>query len=141
MHDITSNVEEIVIPGNAPLVPISWGELYDKITILEIKAERLTSERQLANVRTELLALRAHARGEQNEDLDDLVDDLREVNSLIWDLDEDIRGKEREKDFGEDFVAQARALYLQNDRRAALKRRINRLLASGLSEEKSYKAY
>lgn len=127
--------------GNAPVVPIPWGDLYDKITILEIKEQRLTSERQLANVRKELLLLRASARADGGEDLADLVADLREINAQIWDVDDEIRDKERMKEFNEDFVSLARALYQQNDRRAAIKRRINRLLGSDLSEEKSYKAY
>ena len=124
-----------------PVVPVSWGELYDKISILEIKEERLTSDRQLANVRKELGVLRRYRHPDAGEDLADLLADLREINTLLWDLEDDIREKEREKDFSEDFITLARSVYQQNDRRAGIKRRINRLLSSDLTEEKSYKAY
>lgn len=136
-----ASVADVPAPATTPVVPVSWGELYDKLSILEIKEERLTSERQLANVRKELGVLRRYRHPDSDEDLADLLADLREVNTLLWDIEDDIREKEREKNFSEDFITLARSVYQQNDRRAGIKRRINRLLDSDLTEEKSYKAY
>lgn len=124
-----------------PVVPISWGDLFDKITILEIKEGQLTSERALGNVRKELELLRHFAESVVHDDLADLVVDLKAVNASLWQLEDDIREKEREKDFTEEFITMARSIYRENDRRAAMKRRINMLLGSELNEEKSYKAY
>jgi hypothetical protein len=124
-----------------PVVPISWGDLFDKITILELKEERLSSERALGNVRKELELLRQFADAAVHEDLADLIADLKAINAHLWQLEDDIREMEREKDFAEEFITLARSIYRDNDRRAALKRRINVLLGSELSEEKSYKAY
>jgi hypothetical protein len=124
-----------------PVVPISWGELFDKITILEIKEGHLTAERALANVRKELELLRHFSDSVVHDDLADLVADLKAINSALWQLEDDIRDKEREKDFAEEFITMARSIYRENDRRAAMKRRINALLGSELNEEKSYKAY
>ena len=124
-----------------PVVPVSWGELFDKITILEIKVERLENPRALANVEKELGLLRQFTDAVEHEDLEDLVTDLKAVNVDLWQIEDDIRELEREKIFDEDFIALARAVYRENDRRAALKRRINTALGSELTEEKSYKAY
>ena len=140
-HFVAGDVAEGQASSSTPVVPVSWGELYDKISILEIKQERLTSERQLANVHKELAVLRRYRHADADEDLADLITDLREINMLLWDIEDDIRDKEREKDFSEDFITLARSVYQQNDRRAGIKRRINRLLSSDLTEEKSYKAY
>ena len=125
----------------APVVPVSWGELFDKVAILEIKQARLEGERALANVARELDALRVFTEQASHEDLPDLLADLRTINEKLWAHEDDIRELEREKNFSEDFIAVARAIYRDNDRRAALKRRINTLLGSELREEKSYKAY
>ncbi len=125
-----------------PEAPVSWGELIDKVTILEIKAARLTGEAALANVRRELAALRpveAEAAGEPR--LAPLRAALAEVNATLWDIEDRIREKEAASDFGAEFVELARAVYRTNDRRAAIKREINRLLASDLVEEKSYADY
>jgi hypothetical protein len=124
-----------------PVVPVSWGELFDKIAILRIKAAHLTSARQLANVHRELDLLNQAAGEAQAEGLPDLLEDLAAVNERIWEYEDQIRAKEREKDFSEEFITIARGLYQENDRRAALKRRINTCLGSELLEEKSYKAY
>ena len=120
-------------------VEISPGELIDKITILEIKARRLSDPGQKFNVSTELEALTT-ARDKAlpaTEALDDLTDRLREVNEDLWAVEEDLRGCEASGDFGPGFVALARTVYQLNDGRAALKRRINLLLGSRLMEEKS----
>jgi Flp pilus assembly protein TadD len=129
--------------GNAVAVEIAPGELIDKLTILEIKAERLTDPARLRNVRTELEALRA-ARERAvplSPQLAALSAELRAVNEALWQIEDDIRLCERRQDFGPRFVELARSVYRTNDRRAELKRRINELLGSNLVEEKSYAAY
>lgn len=124
-------------------VPVSWGELLDKITILEIKAERITDPTKNANVVKELTALN-QTRDETGVDLAPVAaatDELRQVNETLWQIEDDIRECERQDAFRERFVALARAVYRTNDRRAALKRTINDALGSDLVEEKSYAAY
>lgn len=125
------------------LVPVSWGELLDKITILEIKSERITDPAKLANVARELDALRdvVTAAGSLPDAATPLMDALRQVNAELWDVEDEIRDCERNKAFAERFITLARAVYHQNDRRAALKRELNDLLGSELVEEKSYQAY
>ncbi len=125
------------------LVPVSWGELLDKITILVIKSERIADAPKRANVVRELDALRqvVAAAGALPEAAQPLIDALRGVNEALWDIEDDIRDCERQKDFGPRFVELARSVYHQNDRRAALKRDLNALLGSELVEEKSYQAY
>ena len=124
------------------LVPISPGELLDKITILEIKLARMTDEAKLANVRLELEALAAvEATLATSTALSALRKALREVNEALWEIEDDIRDCERAGDFGSRFVELARAVYHTNDRRAALKREVNVALGSALVEEKSYAAY
>jgi len=124
-------------------VEVSAGELIDKITILEIKAMRIADPARLANVRTELDALRA-ARAEalpQNSDVDGLVAELKAVNEALWEIEDAIRDCERDGDFGPRFIELARSVYRTNDRRSALKRAINEALGSRLVEEKSYREY
>jgi len=123
------------------LAPVSWGELIDKITILEIKAARIADPAKLANVRRELQALTA-VRDGQAVDLAPvapLAAELRQVNTALWDIEDKIRECEALGDFSAAFVALARSVYQTNDRRAELKRRINTLLGSELVEEKSYR--
>lgn len=125
------------------LIPVSWGELLDKITILQIKSERMTDAAKLANVRSELELLE-EVRDRQGGDpvgLAELVADLREVNGRLWEIEDAIRDCEREQDFGERFIELARSVYFTNDRRADLKYRINRLMGSQVVEEKSYTPY
>jgi hypothetical protein len=123
-----------------PEAPVSWGELIDKITILEIKAQRLTAEAGLANVRHELAALTA-AAAERDADprLAEFKADLAEVNEALWEIEDAIREKEQAADFGPEFVALARSVYRRNDERAAIKRRINLAFGSEYIEEKSYR--
>jgi hypothetical protein len=122
-----------------PDAPVSWGELIDKVTILEIKAARLTGEAALANVRRELAALTAlEAEVVGDARVAALKAALAEVNAALWEIEDAIREKEAAADFGADFIALARAVYRQNDRRAALKREINEVTGSDLVEEKSY---
>ena len=122
--------------------PVSWGELIDKITILEIKAERIEDAAKVANVARELALLNERrALAPASAVIEKLTDDLRTVNTELWVIEDDIRDCERAKDFGARFIELARAVYHTNDRRAALKRQINDALGSGIVEEKSYKAY
>lgn len=128
-------------------VPVSWGELIDKIAILEIKSERISDAAKLVNVRAELAALAgvrdANLPSDQKvlADLATLTADIKKVNEALWEIEDDIRDCERDKDFGPRFVELARSVYKTNDRRAALKRDINTLLGSELVEEKSYQSY
>ena len=123
------------------LVEIGAGELIDKITILTIKSERMTDEEKLANVRRELDALIAarHASLPASPELCALESDLRTVNELLWEIEDDIRACEAVRDFGPRFIELARAVYTYNDRRAAIKKDINLLSGSSLIEEKSYR--
>lgn len=125
------------------LIPVSWGELLDKITILQIKSERMTDAAKLANVRHELQLLAGvrDGQGLRPDGLAELVAELRAVNEKLWAIEDAIRECERHQDFGERFVELARSVYFSNDRRAALKYRINRLMGSPVVEEKSYAAY
>jgi hypothetical protein len=124
----------------AILVEVSPGELLDKITILQIKNQRMTDEGKLANVRRELAVLcEARERAmPRSEELTWLTAELMEVNAALWDIEDAIRLCERQQDFGPRFIELARSVYRQNDRRAALKRQVNDLLGSALKEEKSY---
>jgi hypothetical protein len=124
-------------------VPIGPGELVDKITILEIKSERLASLEKLANVRVELEALvtARDAAIAASEALAQLTAALKKVNEALWRIEDEIRDCERSGDFGARFVELARAVYHSNDERAAIKRQINELLGSKIVEEKSYTAY
>jgi Flp pilus assembly protein TadD len=137
------------LPGAAPaagqalapiLAPVSLGELVDKITILQIKEERLRGD-ALANVRLELSALRRTLAGLKLAIEPELVEALRQTNERLWRIEDDIREQERRQAFGERFVELARSVYQENDRRADLKRRINTTYGSALIEEKSYAAY
>ncbi|MCS6622660.1 DUF6165 family protein [Roseibacterium beibuensis] len=120
-------------------VPVSVGELFDKITILKIKAARLSDAGQLENVRRELGELeRVAACVPASPELDALVERLQAVNDGLWDVEDGKRAHEREGRFDADFVALARRVYKENDQRAAIKRDINRLTGSTLVEEKSH---
>lgn len=124
-------------------VEVSPGELIDKITILEIKLERIEDAAKTANVRIEHETLTA-ARDDRipgSEALTSLTAKLKEINETLWEIEDDIRECERQKDFGETFVKLARAVYFTNDERSNVKREINDLLGSRLVEEKSYAAY
>ena len=125
------------------LIPVSWGELLDKIAILQIKAERMTDTDKLRNVRHELdllVSVRDREIGKA-DGFDALVADLRRVNERLWEIEDAIRICEKERDFGSRFIELARAVYMTNDQRANLKYRINTLLGSQVVEEKSYESY
>lgn len=132
-RDARSAVKSVTI-DSAP------ADLLDRITVLEIKSERLNADQQLRNVRTELASLRA-ARDRwipAAPELDRLTADLRQVNETLWDLEEAVRRCEAANDFGAPFVQSARSIIHANDRRAALKQAINRLLGASFQEEKSF---
>ena len=123
--------------------PVSFGELIDKITILEIKSRRITDDAKLANVRNELDLLNATwANGAASHtDIADERARLLAVNELLWDIEDKIRLKERAQAFDQEFIELARAVYFRNDERAAFKREISLKLGSQLVEEKSYQNY
>jgi hypothetical protein len=125
------------------LVEIAPGELVDKLTILEIKIERMTDPIKLHNVRLEYTQLSAvcDAGVPPSDGLADLRVRLKEINARLWTIEDDIRDLERRKDFGAGFVALARSVYRTNDERALVKRQINEHLNSPIVEEKSYAAY
>ena len=124
-------------------VPISPGELLDKITILRIKSQRMTDPQKVRNVRAELDALQetwsssAYARIDIAAD----IEALQTVNERLWVIEDDIRDKERAQAFDAEFIRLARAVYVENDERAAIKKRINVTLGSSIVEEKSYRPY
>jgi len=121
-------------------IEVAPADLLDRITVLEIKSERLANAEQLDNVRAELAALRA-ARTRwiaPTPELDRLTTELRKANETLWDLEEAVRRCEAANDFSAAFVQSARAIIHANDRRAALKRALNRLLGARFQEEKSY---
>ena len=126
-----------------PLAPISWGELLDKISILEIKSERMRAAKALENIRTELDHLNAIAAGRLHGDerLQTACRRLKAINEKLWDIEDRIRDKERMQAFDAEFVALARSVYHSNDERAAIKREINLQTGSELIEEKQYSAY
>jgi len=124
-------------------VPISPGELLDKITILRIKSQRMSDPVKVANVRLELRALEATwgASAYAKIDIEADVSALLAVNERLWVIEDDIRDKERAQAFDAEFIRLARAVYFENDERAAIKRRINTTLGSSIIEEKSYREY
>jgi Family of unknown function (DUF6165)/Tetratricopeptide repeat/Glycosyltransferase family 9 (heptosyltransferase) len=127
----------------APLAPVSVGELLDKLTILEIKRERIDNPDRRAKVEAEYVTLAAvraqHAWG--GEAFDRLLAELKTVNETLWQIEDDVRECERKKTFGPKFVKLARAVYKNNDRRAAIKNELNSLCGSSLAEQKSYETY
>lgn len=134
MHTVT--MKEI-------LVPISPGELLDKITILEIKSERIVDPQKVANVRHELGLLSKVWSDSVTEDttISDLHQLLKSINEKLWEIEDDIRDEERHDRFSERFVELARAVYVTNDKRAQAKKDVNLHLGSDIVEEKSYKNY
>ncbi len=125
------------------LTPISPGELLDKLTILEIKSERISDPDKLANVRHERQLLERVWResGLSSDAVMELKAQLRTINEALWDIEDDIRDCERDRDFGERFVELARSVYRTNDRRSEVKKAINLELGSAIVEEKSYADY
>jgi hypothetical protein len=125
------------------LVPVSYGELLDKIAILQIKSERMADPDKLANVRRELSALERTwmAHPAAGHDISRLRAELKAVNERLWEIEDDIRFKEKAQAFDEEFVRLARRVYFENDTRARIKKDINLALGSSYIEEKSYQDY
>ncbi len=124
-------------------VPVSPGEVVDKITILEIKAERITDAEKLRNVRTELdlLVQVWETVSVDTGAIPPLKETLKNINQALWDIEDQIRVKELRQEFDQEFIDLARSVYVQNDQRAAIKKQINVLLGSRIQEEKSYVEY
>jgi uncharacterized protein YukE len=125
------------------LVPVSFGELLDKIAILQIKSERIGDAAKLANVRAELSALERTWMGDPaaSGDVARLRLELKAVNERLWVIEDEIRIKEKAQAFDEEFIKLARSVYYENDERARIKKEINLALGSSYVEEKSYQDY
>ena len=128
---------------NEILIPISPGELLDKITILQIKSERIDDPVKVANVRTELDMLQKVWADsvEDDDEIRALSAELKRINESLWEIEDDIRDEERNKRFGDRFIELARAVYVTNDQRADAKKKVNLHLNSTIVEEKSYQDY
>ena len=124
-------------------IPVSPGEVLDKITILEIKCERMSDPEKVANVKVELALLQETWADSVSEDsvINDWHAQLKEINQALWQIEDDIRDKERARQFDERFIELARSVYFTNDRRAKIKRNLNHHLGSEIVEEKSYQDY
>ena len=124
-------------------VPVSPGELIDKLTILEIKSERMSDAKKIANVKLELQLLSDTWSKSDFAKIDISTEwsELKRINAELWDIEDKIRDEERHQRFGEEFIRLARAVYFINDDRAAVKRKINDKLGSKIVEEKSYAEY
>ena len=129
--------------AGAVLVPTAVGELIDKITILEIKAERIGDPAKQQNVLSELRLLAGvrDAQFARNNEIDRLARELKQVNESLWEIEDEIRECERRRDFGARFIELARAVYQRNDLRSQVKRKINEVSGSRIVEEKSYAPY
>ncbi|NOZ08598.1 MAG: hypothetical protein GXO91_06945 [FCB group bacterium] len=127
----------------AVTIPVSVGELVDKITILEIKSKNIEDPGKLVNIRKELALLERKANGllDSNPGLQNLKTRLRAINEKLWSVEDALREMEKEKHFDADFIKLARSVYYTNDERSRLKSEINRMTNSDLSEEKSYSGY
>ncbi len=124
-------------------VDVSFGEYLDKLTILEIKSERIQDQDKLVNINAELNVLRDtwKQHPKSNVDLESELQQLKAINERLWEIEDDIRDKERNKTFDQGFIELARKVYFSNDERARIKRLINEKLGSNLVEEKSYADY
>jgi hypothetical protein len=124
-------------------VPVSVGEVLDKITILQIKLIHISDAAKRVNIQNELDVLLPLASGDEftTEQMLGLMAELKEINEALWDIEDDIREKEAAKSFDAEFIRLARAVYVTNDKRAEIKRRINLVTGSALIEEKSYETY
>lgn len=126
-----------------PKVPISWGELFDKITILQIKLDKLKVKKAKDNVKKELHQLQSILDQNFFDGVDSMqiMTDLKIINLKLWDIEDEIRNKERNKIFDREFIELARSVYITNDDRSRVKRNINNTFGSELIEEKSYSKY
>ena len=128
---------------NTPNIPISWGELFDKITILQIKLEKLTSKNALNNVGREFKQLHSILIKYFPNSIEakQLEEELKQINQQLWDIEDNIRDKERNRSFDDEFIQLARSVYIINDERSRIKRKINVIFGSEFVEEKSYSEY
>ena len=128
---------------NAPLIPISWGELFDKITILQIKLENLQDKNAKKNVKLEhdQLCIIYNKNFSENTNAKLLINDLKKINKKLWEIEDKIRDKEKNKTFDEEFIELARDVYMTNDQRSLIKKNINEIFGSEIIEEKSYADY
>ena len=128
---------------NISQVPISWGELFDKITILQIKLENLTSKDALENVEREFKQLQSIfiKYFPESTEAKQLEEELKQINKQLWDIEDKIRDKERNRSFDDEFIQLARSVYIINDERSRIKRKINDVFGSEFVEEKSYPEY
>ena len=126
-----------------PKVPMSWGELFDKITILQIKKINIKSKIALKNINNELDQLYKIFNDNFSENIiaKKLMSDLTLVNKKLWNIEDEIREKENNKIFDIEFIELARSVYFTNDNRARIKRKINKVFISDIIEEKSYRNY
>ena len=124
-------------------VPVSVGEVLDKITILQIKLAHISDAAKRANIQNELDALLPLVAGDvfATDQMQGLIAELKSVNEALWDIEDDIREKEAAKSFDAEFIRLARAVYITNDKRAEIKKQINLATGSALVEEKSYESY
>ena len=124
-------------------VPVSVGEVLDKITILQIKLAHISDPAKRANIQNELNALLPLVAGDPftTDQMQALMAELKSVNEVLWDIEDDIREKEAAKSFNAEFISLARAVYVTNDRRAEIKKQINLATGSDFIEEKSYESY
>ena len=124
-------------------VPVSVGEVLDKITILQIKLAHISDATKRANIQNELDALLPLVAGDAftTDQMQALMAELKSVNEALWDIEDDIREKEAAKSFDAEFIRLARAVYITNDKRAEIKKQINLATGSALVEEKSYESY
>ena len=124
-------------------VPVSVGEVLDKITILQIKLAHISDAAKRANIHNELDALLPLVVGDAftTDQMQALMAELKSVNEALWDIEDDIREKEAAKSFDAEFIRLARAVYITNDKRAEIKKQINLATGSALVEEKSYESY
>ena len=124
-------------------VPVSVGEVLDKITILQIKLAHISDAAKRANIQNELDALLPLVAGDAftADQMQGLMAELKSVNEALWDIEDDIREKEAAKSFDAEFIRLARAVYITNDKRAEIKKQINLATGSALIEEKSYESY
>ena len=128
---------------NTPYIPVSWGELFDRKTILQIKLKKLQTKSALKNVKKEYTQLSTifNKNFSKNSNAKKHMLDLKKINQKLWDIEDLIRDKERNKTFDNDFIKLARSVYFTNDDRSRIKRNINETFGSELIEEKSYTDY
>ena len=129
--------------ANKIYAEISVGELLDKISILEIKQKNLKDNEKIKIVNKELESLNVTLKKDvaMTDEIQSLYQDLKKINSMLWDIEDGKRDCERNKDFGDKFIELARSVYIENDNRAKIKNKINQLSGSNISEVKSYDKY